>query len=206
MIIVDIEQGTAEWKKLRLAKVTGTRIKDVLGNDNLSLVDKIIAEMVSGQGAEVFINEAMQRGTDYEPLARAEYEKETGHKVEEFGFLLHSKYDWLGMSPDGLIKLDKKDKVYKKGIEIKCPNTATHVKYIRQNKVPNEYKYQVMAMFLINPALEEHDFVSFDNRFKLKPLHIVTTTRKDWEGLEVIEAELVDFWAKVLKYHDQVTF
>lgn len=205
MKIVHCEQGTEEWLKLRLGKVTGTRIKEVMAKDNLGLVDEIIAELVSEQAEEGYVNASMQRGTDYEPLARDQYEKQTGVKVDEFGFLIHKNYEWLGMSPDGLVK--NESGVYTHGIEIKCPNTATHVRYIRQNQVPNEYKYQVKAMFLINENLKTHDFISYDNRFSVKPLHVARTTREEIaEELLVIEEALVKFWDKVMKYHDKVIF
>lgn len=206
MIIVDIEQGSPEWHKVRLGKVTGTRIKDVMKADNLDLVDKIIAEIITDQSEPNFVNAAMQWGIDNEPKAREAYEAHTGHKVDQYGFIIHKQYDWLGMSPDGLIKLNQEDNGYKKAIEIKCPNTSTHVKYIRQGNIPNEYKYQVQSLFLINPVLESLDFISYDPRFTLKPLHIVTITRDELvEQLATLEPALVKFWDKTMKYYQQIT-
>lgn len=206
MIIVDIQQGTPEWHKVRLGKVTGTRIKDAMASDNLPLCDKIIAEIVSDQGESLYVNEVMKWGTDNEPKARKEYEYFTGYTVEQFGFIIHKQHDWLGMSPDGLIKLSPSDNGYFGGIEIKCANTSTHVKYIRQNKVPNEYKYQVYGMFIINPSLQWLDFISYDPRFTIKPLHIVRVKREDIiNELELTEIALVKFWNKVMEYYSIVT-
>jgi hypothetical protein len=203
-IYKELEQGSAEWLKIKLAKVTGTRLKEVLAKDNLGLVDELIAEMVSEQSKEVRINEAMQRGMDMEPIARKAYEDYTGHKVEEFGFLQSSKFDWFGVSPDGLISENGK---YLKGIEIKCPNTETHVKWIRQNTLPAEHKYQVYTYFLVNEDQIEHDFVSYDNRFSIKPIHIVNVRREDIkEELVEVEEALVKFWDKLNKYYTQITF
>lgn len=204
ILFKEIEQGSPEWLRLRLGKVTGSCVKDVMKSDNLSLVDDIIAQIVSETIEETYTSAAMQRGNDLEPLARGEYEKVTGRKVEQVGFMLHEEYDWLGVSPDGLIKIDGK---YKKGIEIKCPNTATHVKYIRQNQLPNEYKYQVQSYFIVNEDLEEVDFISYDNRFVVKPLHIVTVTRESIKDeLAATEEALVKFWEKVQKYYTQILF
>src|SRR5208282_4714782 len=47
-----------------------------------------------------------------------------------------------GASPDGLIGDDL-------GIEIKCPNASTHVKYLLAGKVPDDYIVQVhFSMFV----------------------------------------------------------
>jgi putative phage-type endonuclease len=204
-IYKSIEQGSPEWHALRLGKVTGTRLKELMGKDNLSLVDELIAEMISGQTEDVFINFAMQRGTDLEPIARKAYEEYSECKVEEIGFIQSDKYEWFGMSPDGLI-MEGAGK-YLKAIEIKCPSTKKHVQYIRQGTLPAEYKYQVYASFLINEEQIEHDFISFDNRFLSKPIHIVNTRRADIaEELKEIEEAMEKFWVKFEKYYNLVTF
>lgn len=203
-IYKDIEQGSIEWLKLRLGKVTGTTLGELMGADNLKLVDRLIAEMISEQVKEIRISEEMQRGADMEPIARQAYEEYTGQKVEQFGFLQSDKFEWFGLSPDGLINENGK---YLKGVEIKCPDTATHVKYIRQNTLPAEYKYQVYSYFIVNKDHIEHDFVSFDNRFTIKPIHIVNVRREDIRhDLEQIEAAMEKFWKKFEKYYSIVTF
>lgn len=204
MIIENLEQGSLEWHQIRLGKVTGSRIKGVTAKDNLPLIDELIAEIISGQAEEIYPNAAMQRGIDLEPIAIASYEEVTGLKVENVGFVVSDKYEWLGHSPDGLIKIDG---VFKKGIEIKCPSTKVHVKYIRQNKVPAEYRGQVLNLFLTVPEIEEVDFISFDDRFEKKPLHIVNTKREEVEDdLKELEASLVKFYAKFQAYYNQITF
>lgn len=200
----NIEQGTDEWKRLRLGMITGTRVKEAMAADNLKLVDTLIAERVSREIEEDgYVNAAMQRGIDYEPIARQEYEKKIGQKVDQFGFITSDKYTWLGYSPDGLYK--GHNGAY--GLEIKCPSTASHVRYIRMNCMPNEYKYQIYTAFLVCEEMKELDFVSFDTRFHLKPMHIITIRREDIaEELATTEAALVKFWAKFEKYNEQVTF
>jgi hypothetical protein len=200
----ELEQGSLEWLKLRLGKVTGTRLKKLMSKDNLGLIDELIAEMVSEQVEDIIPTASMQRGTDLEPIARKAYEDFTGHKVDCFGFLQSDKYEWFGLSPDGLIN---ENGVYRKGVEIKCPDTDTHVRYIRQDSLPAEYKHQVYSYFIVNEDHIEHDFVSFDNRFSIKPIHIVNVRREDIkEELNEIEKEMVKFWTKFQKYYNQVTF
>lgn len=58
--------------------------------------------------------EAMAHGVKYEPVANMIYEGRNRVRVNEFGLLPHSKYDFLGASPDGITD----DGVM---LEIKCP-------------------------------------------------------------------------------------
>lgn len=203
----DIVQGSDEWKRLRLGKITGTRVKNIMKPDNLSVVDELIAEMVSGEIEEDgFINEAMQRGKDYEPLARNEFQSKHRLNIEQFGFIQSSKYEWLGFSPDGLVKSESIGK-YELAIEIKCPETKTHVRYIRQNSLPNEYKYQIYTAFIVCQDLTDLEFISYDTRFAIKPLHSITIKRINIEKeIAETEAALIKFWSKFEEYYKQVTF
>jgi putative phage-type endonuclease len=204
IVYKNIEQGSPEWHNLRLGKVTASKLKDLMAADNLSLIDRLIAEIVSEQKEDGYVTAEMQRGTDMEPLARVAYEEERGVKVELVGFIQPDNYEWFGVSPDGLISVNGK---YSKAIEIKCPKTQTHVKYIRQGGIPNEYYYQTLSYFIANEDLESLDFISFDNRFVLKPLHIVTISRDELkEDIEKAHEAMDKFWKKFMKYYQQLTF
>jgi putative phage-type endonuclease len=203
MIIYDMPQRSDEWHEVRKGKITGTKLGDVFKADNLTLLDKLIAEEISGQSS-IYINAAMQRGVDMEPVAKSAYCELNNVEVLDVGFIEHDKYSYLGASPDGLIMSEGK---YKGAIEIKVPETATHVKYIRMGKLPIEYKYQVYAMFLINEDLEFLDFISWDDRFVVKPLFVHTTFRTEIaEELIKIESELLKFREKWLKYYREIIF
>jgi putative phage-type endonuclease len=203
-IYAELIQGSEEWKSVRRGMITGSRLKDVFKADNLGLVDELIAEKISDEVEEMFQNAAMKRGTEMEPIARKAYEEESGNVVTQVGFCVSNKFSFLGLSPDGLIETDLK---YKKGLEIKCPNTATHVKYIRMNKIPSEYKYQILDYFLVCQDMESLDFVSYDDRFSTKPLHIITITRKELEeDLQQAEIALEKFWKKFELYYKAVVF
>lgn len=204
MKIYEVQQGSEEWKQLRLGMITGSRLKEICKTDNLSLIDELIAEKISQVTESGYVNQAMQWGIDNEPKARIAYEKQTDCNVTQLGFCISDKYNYLGVSPDGLIKSGVK---YIKGLEIKCPNTSTHVRYIRQNKIPNEYKYQVLDYFLVCQDIESLDFVSFDPRFVIKPIHIITVTREELlEDLMRMEMELQKFWIKFQEYYNKIVF
>lgn len=206
MIIHNVQQGSKEWFAIRKAKVTGTRFKELFGADDLKLIDRLIAESVSDEIEEDgYRSEEMLRGEEYEPLARAEYERQAGVKVDVHGFISSEKYPWLGFSPDGLIMGEAG--LYTEAIEIKSPSTHTHVRYIRMNQIPNEHKYQVRLIFLVCPTIERVTFISYDPRFYKRPLWTFIVTREEIaEELKVAEVALVKFRAKFEKYYEQVIF
>ena len=199
MIELKVQQRSLEWFEARLGKVTGTRLKNVFKSDNLSLIDELIAETVSQEIEESYVNEAMQRGIDYEPIAMAEFQRRFYTEIEDVGFCISEEHDILGLSPDGFSK-DRKT-----AVEIKCPSTKAHVKFIRQNKLPNEYKYQVYCYFIVNPKLEVLHFVSYDDRFNVKPFHSIEITRESiTDELKATTEGLIKFQEKYLKIYKEV--
>lgn len=206
MIIHEVEQGTTEWHLLRHAKVTGTSIKDVMKADNLGLIDRLIAEEEVGyQGTDDYISDEMQRGIDEEPNARKAYEHRFKKKVTQVGFLQHDTlWSWFGLSSDGLV-YEKKKLVG--AIEIKCPNTTTHVKRIRQNQLPADYKYQALSHFIVSDEIKWVDFISYDARFVRKPLFCFRTTREDVaEDIIKMKESMDAFEKKLIKYKEEVLF
>lgn len=200
MVEHDVQQGSPEWHELRLNKITSSRVAAIFKSDNLPLVDELIAEAIAPEiELDGYVSDAMQWGLDQEPQARLAYMLKTGIQMEQVGFCTHDTYDWLGLSPDGFTP-DRKG-----AIEIKCPSTKTHVRYIRMDGIPNEYKYQVYQYFLVNPALEWLDFVSFDPRFSPRILHVVRVTREELP-LDETMAGILKFRAKFEDYFNKVTF
>lgn len=169
--IHDLEQGTDEWLALRAGKVTASRFSDVLssGVGRGRYMRELAAETLTGAPAASFSNDAMAWGVEHEPQARAMFELETGLKVVECGFVENSDYPGVGVSPDGLIG--------NKGlIEIKCPNTTTHLEWILAgHKVPAKHKAQTQGQLLICER-DYMSFVSFDPRID-RCLHIVDVGR-----------------------------
>jgi hypothetical protein len=108
-----------------------------------------------------------------EPLARAAYEKHTGFKVREVGFISHDS-DGFGVSPDGLIvgSLDSPigdDDLYH-GLELKCPVARTMLKWLDAGTLPDEHKLQVHASIAAT-GLSRWDFFAYHP--ELVPLHII---------------------------------
>lgn len=201
MIIHDCTQGSFEWHQLRLGKITGSRLKKMMAKDNLSLIDELIAEEQVGiADDDEFVSDEMQRGIDMEPLAIQEYCNITGYTVDHPCFLQSEDWPILCQSPDGYIGTTG-------AVEVKCPKTKTHVKYIRMGKIPNEYKEQVWSYFLVNPDLQWLDFVSYDPRLTVKPIWIHRVTREELaEELDAAKVELIKFIIKLEQYKSEIFF
>ena len=198
---LELEQGTREWLEARKGKITGTRLKDVLKTDNLPLIYELIAELGSDEIEETFVSKAMERGKNCEPVAISLYQHMTGVVIDSVGFCISEENDFLALSPDGFTA-DRTG-----AIEVKSPNTSTHVKYILGDKVPSEYLPQVMTYFLVNTKLEYLDFISFDDRYKPKPIWIKRVTREELKDQLVEVSEKLDkFITKFNKYYEKISF
>jgi len=157
------EQRTDEWLSERAGKVTASKIADVMaktksgpGAARKNYMAQLVAERLTGVPAQGFMNAAMQHGIDTEPQARAMYELEMGTSVVETGFVPHPTIANTGASPDGLVGETGL-------VEIKCPNTATHIETLRGGNIDRKYMLQ-MHWQMICTEREWCDFVSFDPR------------------------------------------
>lgn len=187
-----VEQGTEAWLAERLGHVTGSRVSDALAKKGTATREnylwQLVAERLTGQVQESFSpNAAMIRGTEQEPIARAAYEAHTGHFVAQTGFVKHPAIEWFGASPDGLVGDDGL-------VEIKNPNSATHLAYRKAGQPPAKYRYQMMAQMACT-GRQWCDFVSYDSRLpESKQLFIVrfTPEQKDMEAMLTSIQEFLD--------------
>lgn len=186
MIVLNLLQGSNEWLKARCGKITGTKLQKVMSRNYVKNIKDILSEkIVKGKGIfagvseQSFTNEHMERGHELEEVAIAEYEKKMNCKVERLGLCISDKDEWLALSPDGFTNKRKR------GVEVKCPIKEVHAKYIKENRIPTAYKWQVVQYFLVNEIMEDLDFISYCQGQKLS---IFNVKRSDLEK-EILEAE-----------------
>ncbi len=176
--IIEGEQKTDEWLKLREGvAVTGSNAKKVKGTGNAFLYETLAMMTTDRPKKELKGIEHVDRGVELEPEARKAYEKKTKQSVREVAFIENDRY---GISPDGIITVTMKgiDRIVKL-LEIKCPDTNNHIRYIIENKIPAEHIDQIIHGFVVCDDVDEIDFVSYDPKFHFKPLHIITARRAD---------------------------
>ena len=210
MKIINVEQGTEEWLAMRLGMITGTRLKSAIGSPAVrkTLIYELVAEQVSGLQDKVWVNEAMQWGTDHEDEAVEAYEKLTGVKTSVVGFCLSEEYDYLALSPDRLVKSGKtfKGKKWVGAVEVKCPGTKKFVEYVTNDEIPKEYMGQVTNYFLVNPELQWLDFVIYDPRVLMKGKKLfVKRIHRDVVQVTPASAMLKTFRAEWKEVYDKVT-
>jgi putative phage-type endonuclease len=191
-----MEQKTEEWFAARLGKVTASRVADVIAKTKTgysasrdNYMAQLICERLTGQQGESFTNAAMQHGTDTEPLARSAYENARNLLVKEVGFINHPRIEMSGASPDGLVADDGL-------VEIKCPNTATHIDTLLSGKVPTKYITQMQWQMLCCQR-KWCDFVSFDNRLPEHLQLFVQEVEFDPEYCAMLEKEVSQFLAEL---------
>jgi putative phage-type endonuclease len=187
-----MEQRSTEWFAARLGKVTASRVADVIAKTKTgystsreNYMAQLVCERMTGTQGESYNNAAMQWGTDQEPLARAAYEAAKDVLVDEVGFVIHPTISNAGASPDGLVSDDGL-------IEIKCPNTATHIDTLLSDKVPSKYNTQ-MQWQMVCTGRKWCDFVSFDPRMPEGLQLFIQRVDFDAEYVKMLEAEITGF-------------
>lgn len=192
-----IVQRTDDWFAQRLGCATGSRFGDIMAGEKYAgwrnYRAELVAERLTGKRyAELtgrdFTTFEMQWGTDNEPLARLHYSLLTGNEVEETGFWRHDTMA-AGASPDGLIGEDGL-------VEIKAPNTATHIETLHKNAVPRQYIAQVQGQLWIT-GRKWTDFVSFDPRLPENARITIIHVQRDESYIKLLEAEIARFLQQV---------
>ena len=187
-----IEQGSAAWFGARLGKVTASRVADVVAKtksgystSRANYMAELVAERLTGAKAESFSNAAMQWGTDQEPEARLAYEFRTDAEIALVGFIPHPSIVMSGASPDGLVGDSGL-------VEIKCPNTATHIDTLLTGTIPGKYETQMLWQMACT-GREWCDFASYDPRMPVEMQLFVKRFNRDAERIAELEAEVRAF-------------
>lgn len=189
----NMEQRSPEWYATRLGKVTGSQVSAVLAKKDsatrANYLSELVVERLTGQQQKFYMNEAMQHGVDTEPQARMAYESANNVLVDELGFCDHPNISNFGVSPDGLIGEDGL-------IEIKCPNSKTHIDTLLSKKAPSKYIPQMMAQMACT-GRKWCDFVSFDPRLPEDLQLFVVRVDRDDQYIANLEKEVSAFLAEV---------
>lgn len=199
-----MQQGTDAWHLARLGRVTASRIADVLATikrgeaaARANYRAELVAERLTGKRQESYSNAAMQWGTETEPLARVWYESEVGVVVQETGFVEHPTIAMSGASPDGLVADSGL-------VEIKCPNTQTHIETMLAKRVPPRYTPQIHWQMACT-GREWCDFVSFDPRLPEQTQIFIKRVERDEKYIkDTLEPEVIRFLEEVEKTVEQL--
>lgn len=199
-----MEQRTPEWFAVRCGKVTASRISDIVAKtksgysaSRANYMAELLCERLTGTVGESFKNAAMEWGIATEPRAIAAYEAMAGVLVEQIGFIPHSTITMSGASPDGLVGADGL-------VEIKCPNTATHVETLLGGSIPSKYINQMQWQMACS-GRQWCDFVSFDPRMPVHMQLFIQRLPRNDDQIKVLEEEVIKFLAELDEQQTKLT-
>ena len=155
-------QRSSEWYEFRHNLMTASNLYKVFGSD--AIVNSLIYEKCKPftvqddrSGGYTNTMSPMHWGTKYEALTVALYEFKNNTTIEEFGCIPHTKYPFIGASPDGII-CDPESPLYGRMVEIK------NIVNRDIDGIPSEAYWTQMQIQMETCDLDECDFV--ETRFK----------------------------------------
>ncbi len=193
---MELVQGTDEWRAARAGSLGASQIHEALaktrtgwGASRENIKARLVAERLTGAPQDSFTNDAMRWGVEQEAAAREAYSFVQGVSVVEVGLRKHPTLNGSHASPDGLVGDDGL-------VEIKCPNTATHILTLRGGPIADKYVKQ-MQWQMRGSDRRWCDFVSYDPRMPVEmQLHIARVERDD-ALIADMEAAVAEFLAEV---------
>jgi hypothetical protein len=126
VIVLDVVQGSHEWKLARLGIPTSSQFNLIMAPKTKKLsasapkyMCQLLAERMTGLPTESYESEFMTRGSALEAAAATAYELEMDCDTTKVGFVMDDSRRW-GCSPDRLVGEDGL-------LEIKCPTPPVHI-------------------------------------------------------------------------------
>lgn len=196
------QQGGPDWLAERAGIATASEFASIMATvksgeaaDRRNYRARLVVERLTHKPIPTFVSAAMRQGTEREPDARMAYMVQTGAVVEQVGLCRHDTLE-AGASPDGLIGTDG-------GLEIKCPELATHLTYLKAKAEPPEYTWQIQGGMWITER-QWWDFVSFNPDFPPHLQLVVRRIKRDDKRIALLAAEVERFMNEVRAEEDEI--
>lgn len=192
-----VDTGSLSWAHLHVGVVSAGEADNLLTPKLKEKEGKAVQTYLYQKAAEVFRGKPL---CDLSPKGASSWQMDQGIMLEEDAIpYLEFAYDWeikrglfcttddglAGCTPDGLIGEDI-------GLEIKCPEPHSHVGYLLNGGVPDQYAPQV-AFSLYVTGRKEWKFVSFRKGFPA----LLVTVERDEETMELIDRVVKSFHAQL---------
>jgi len=197
-------ESEEEWLEDRLTKITGSRLKDIVvlrGTNEKVGFWQLVSERLSSprdKGEKV-----MERGHNLEieaiNICSKELEKEF---ITDLVMWERSDNPSIAVSPDAYTK------DLKEACEVKCLNSAEHIKCYYEKHWPEEYKFQFYQYFIVNDYLEKLHVILYDPSVIEKCQYIrFEIKRKDIEKeIEKYKEYQIDKLNKVSEIVNSISF
>lgn len=187
----EVVQGSEEWLKLRVGKISASRAKDLLATARYgeaagyrNLKTELAVERITGKRAERYVTKQMEYGTETEAVAATMYQLATGVVAKECGIFEIDGTNVVA-SPDRLVGDDGL-------IEIKCRELANHVESMLSGKVPTEYYKQIQFQLWVTNR-QWCDYVSYGDEMPSNAQLFIKHIERDEEVIN----EIIDKVAEI---------
>lgn len=100
---IGIKQGTDLWKTARTKIITATNVSTILNTNPFDNKENLLKKKLN-RSVDSINNDAVKHGQFFEDIGKEIYEKRTKNKIFTPGLIIHPKYNWIGASPDGIVK------------------------------------------------------------------------------------------------------
>lgn len=150
-----IEQGSIEWQQVKWGLIGGTLSKGLFVKSDTLLIDILSQKLEEFEPEGTFSNDAMDRGTNFEPFAIQYLEQYTGLKFLKTGILISDEIPLLCVSPDGITETEVE------ACEVKCLGRKAHTAIILADEIPLDKLNQLVHYFTVNPKLERLWFCAY---------------------------------------------
>jgi putative phage-type endonuclease len=191
-----VEQRSDEWFEARCGSLGASRIGVAIsrlkrsGERTAAAMDclyELAAEQITGVPAKR--SNPMYWGRDHEDEARASYAFLTNLAVVKVGLIPHPTIPDAHASPDSLVGDEG-------GLELKCPTSATHLRTLLEDAVPEDHLPQVHWAMACS-GRQWWDFVSYDPRFPDPLQFFQKRVLRDEAIIATLEAEARLFLGEV---------
>ena len=204
MMFENIEQQTPEWYEVKIGKVGASRLSDVMAEGKngkpsatrANYMYELLTARLTGEYQQTYQSPEMLRGIELEAEARRQYEIVTFNEVKKIGWIAHPEIDMCGCSPDGLVDDDGL-------IEIKCPNTKTHLETVLHGKIARSYMLQMQWQMECS-GREWCDFVSYDPRLPENIQMCIIRVDKKQEVIDSIKTAVQAFLSELAELENKI--
>lgn len=190
-----IEQGSDEWRALRVGKATASRVADITRKTKSGVsasrqryLGELVSERMTGNPYQGFKSADMEWGSETEADARNAYQYLRGWRASDLhgvAFVDHHAIAMAGASPDRLVGDEGL-------LEIKCPATHTHIETLLGAPIDRDYMLQ-MQWQIACTGRKWCDFVSYDPRMPEALRLFVKRVERDDALIAELEAEVMKF-------------
>ena len=185
-------QGTDDWKKARCGSLGASQIHEALaktktgwGASRANVMAQLLVERLTKLPTEGYMNDAMRWGIETEAKARSAYQFMTGNEVVEIGLIYHPRIANTHASPDGLVGDNGL-------VELKCPNTATHLDTLLGAPIAGKYVLQCQWQMACSGRAWV-DWVSYDPRMPVSMRFFMKRISRDNAEIARLEEHVSEF-------------